>query len=792
MRIYINSAGQLAMNNMITLDEFLDCANSDALRRDIRSNPEQYRAVTSDKGRSLKVIAGPGSGKTTVLVLRILKLIYVDDVQPSSIFATTFTKKAAEEITSRIEGWGETIRRETRKLQLSDDIRTKIDDLNFSKVVCGTLDSIAEQALVDNREPAEAPPVVIDESVSLALMNRFGYMGSKVYQVRSVFDAEMRALYGEKVKYSDRDNRLLDINSRLTENMVSLDSLSGYPCILKCLREYNKKLNDDNLVDYPMLERKYLDFIKKDQGYSDQFGYVFVDEYQDTNILQEAIYKRLIGAAIEHSGSCMIVGDDDQSIYRFRGSRVYLFRDLEVRMKDAGVVFDTVELSDNYRSTPNIVDFFNGFISLDDGLQDVRLKKPRMVNMRKDCENFPILGMFRDDPASLANDLSDFIYSVLKGEGYTFKDDEGKIWTIKGNGEAADIVLLMNSPAEYSVNKKQRLPYYLKKNLENKGIITYNPRGQKFQETAGVALICGLTLLCIDPGNHITTGNDDDCAWVPSDVYSTIAGWRMKAEDYIRQCEIEVGGVTLKEFVSCWQSLKPLNGNGWKDDVSIIDLMKNLMAWIPSMNKSLDGLVYQQAVTSAADKSVFVNNYDRKIVYEKVGGKYVPNFYSIKRAIQDIFVPIASGSVKIDEELMGDEPYNRINIMSIHQAKGLEFPITIVDVASDFKINAPKQLKKRYPSPGDHDETSSVEDLISKLSPANSLGRSQVDRCFDDLYRKYYVAFSRAQDVLLLVGLRRSIYENKGKAIPNVGTGWNRDNVWVWGSGLKNLNIKLI
>ena len=94
---------------MISYDKFEDIVVN-TLKRDISSNQDQKKAILSDSDQSLFIVAGPGSGKTTVMVLKILKYIFVDGIDPSEILATTFTKKAAEELYSRILGWGDEIK----------------------------------------------------------------------------------------------------------------------------------------------------------------------------------------------------------------------------------------------------------------------------------------------------------------------------------------------------------------------------------------------------------------------------------------------------------------------------------------------------------------------------------------------------------------------------------------------------------------------------------------------------------------------------------------------------------
>ena len=144
-------------------------------------------------------------------------------------------------------------------------------------------------------------------------------------------------------------------------------------------------------------------------------------------------------------------------------------------------------------------------------------------------------------------------------------------------------------------------------------------------------------------------------------------------------------------------------------------------------------------------------------------------------------MPIASGGVQIDENYFEVIPANRFNIMSIHQAKGLEFPLVIVDVGSRFKKNLPKDANLRFPK--NVDSSSIIQDRIKKYSSLSNRNRDSKDMAFDDLTRLYFVAFSRAKDVLLLVGLNPNIdgykQNDKQMKIPNVALGWNRDEEFI-------------
>lgn len=147
---------------MIQLNDF-ESVVTDKLRRDISKskNIEQNKAICAYPSESLFIVAGPGSGKTTVIVLKILKLIFVDDVEPSNILAITFTKKAASELRSRILGWGDELKKSLRYNPSYKSVYCQLDKLDFNSIITGTLDSMSEDFLSENRTPGNPSPVVI-------------------------------------------------------------------------------------------------------------------------------------------------------------------------------------------------------------------------------------------------------------------------------------------------------------------------------------------------------------------------------------------------------------------------------------------------------------------------------------------------------------------------------------------------------------------------------------------------------------------------------------------------------
>ena len=154
---------------MISYEEFEDIVVN-ILKRDISSNKDQKNAILSPSNKSLFIVAGPGSGKTTVMVLKILKYIFVDDIEPNAILATTYTRKAAEELYSRVLGWGDEIKNHLMDNTDDFDRIMKVNRIDFNLIKIGTIDSIAEELLRDYKKPGENQAIVIEEFVAKSAM----------------------------------------------------------------------------------------------------------------------------------------------------------------------------------------------------------------------------------------------------------------------------------------------------------------------------------------------------------------------------------------------------------------------------------------------------------------------------------------------------------------------------------------------------------------------------------------------------------------------------------------------
>lgn len=749
---------------------------------------EQERVVQKTAAMGLLVVAGPGSGKTTSLTLRILKLVLVDGVPPKAILATTFTVKAAQELRSRILGWGfKLIDFLLADPGTSQKQREFLQSIDINQVWTGTIDSLCEQLLRDFRAPGTQPPVLADEFVAKTLLLREGLFNGRRDQDTDL-DAWLLNIYsdsgnrfgyhvGAKVRLLQTvwDRRFHDqVDWKAFLGSGTKDEKTAKRVLGDLLKDYEQTLADRGMVDFSSLENEVLKRLRAGQldEFLEDLQVVLVDEYQDSNLLQEQIYFELAAAC---KGALCVVGDDDQSLYRFRGATVDLFRDFESRyLARFGRAPDKEFLSTNYRSTKSIIEFVDDYSKFDTGYQAVRIVgKPKLGHGPKADTGMPVLGMFRDTLDELSEDLARFIYDVFRGKGFDVPG-YGRIGRDKKSGDVGDCALLCSSPAEYSAGGNPRLPHMIREECAHYGnpIHVFNPRGEDLAGIELVGIFGGLLLECLDPGGAIQGATSG----VSQGEINTFDEWRRLAIDFVGSPKVPAG---LEDYAVGWVDRDPKRkGYEWPRSVSVIDLIYGLVHFFPELHDDPEGQIYLEVFTRQLGACEQVGKFKGRMVHDPAN----PGLgeASVKELLRDFLAPIASGTISVDEELIEAFPRDRLSILSIHQSKGLEFPLTIVDVGSDFKSNHRAHRFKRHPESAGAPQR--LEDLMRQASPLGTSARPQLDRAFDDLFRQFFVAFSRAEDVLLLVGVRPTF---PGGRVLNVATGWDRLGVCHWAG--KNL-----
>ena len=706
---------------MISYEEFEDIVVN-ILKRDISSNHDQQEAILSKANEGLFIVAGPGSGKTTVIVLKILKYIFVDDIKPNEILATTFTKKAADELYSRILGWGDEIKNYLIDNAGDDfDLLIAINRIDFNQLTIGTTDSIAQELLRVHKEPGTNQEVVIEEFVAKFAMVKIllkdnRYLDENLQGYLKSFTTK------DKLKEASQMSEiLLQFKNRMYFDQIDFDEFyanvgegGGARIALDCIKEYEEELKSRNIIDFTMLESKFLDSLRsgKMDIFLDDLKIILIDEYQDTNLIQEEIYFTMAQSAIANGGSISVVGDDDQSLYRFRGATVDLFTNFKSRVREKlGIDVREINLRTNYRSSRNIINHCNQFVELDGEYQHARVEdKPKIIAPDLEKYNMPILGLFRNNLQMLSKDLAKLVSDLINNGETTLKvnrviDDEYfkrlercrtpeelkqlkkdsaekardidniSIKLDEEEGSASDMALLTFSPKEMK-SGNHTLNGHLRNQLKRlrKPIEVFNPRGRDLQEIKEVAIFCGLMLECIDPESKIQNSDKQ----IPNLGKRNMQRWRYEAREYIKLNPEPHNPFDLNTFIIDWQRRNPRGYEKWPNRANLMELAYKLVTWLDFLQEDAEGVVYLEAITQSITQTGFFNKYSANIMFTSPEEEKA----SILEAIWNIFLPIATGDVAIDEALLETLPSNRLNIMSIHQSKGLEFPMVIVDVGS--------------------------------------------------------------------------------------------------------------
>ena len=787
---------------MISADQFLELAASHQdIRRDLRveENAAQLRAVMHASPEILQLVAGPGSGKTTVLVLRALKAVFVDDVLPENILITTFTRKAARELRTRWLDWG---------TALYDALKAhhNLDHIDLNRCMIDTLDSVAEQVLTDFRPAGTVAPMVAEGAASNLILKRSSFQAiynqpnqaalDDYFSTQSL-DQEPPRNRGEALKAAKR------VIERLIQDRVNLASYAqagaGQALMVQMLDGYRTHALDSAVYDFPILEEQFL--ARLENGSLDEWAQalelVLIDEYQDTNPLQESIY---IAIARRANPAITIVGDDDQSMYRFRGGSVELFTQFAARWQAATAKATLrVDMTRNFRSGPEIVAFYNRHITGDPHFIAGRIvpAKPLVVESKPSLD-MPVLGMFRAGPDVLARDLAAFFNTLRTRRRVSV--GEGRDITLGKGGALGDAVFLSHSVEEvvydrYNGAPKPKFARMFRDELRRHRIEVFNPRGQALRNIQEVGQLLGLLLMAVDPDGTLT----------PT-VYPTreqayfLALWRSLALDFIATGPKPTGRRGLEGFIEEWQDVS--RGQAKRDfprDWPVLELIFKLLTWFPRFQADAECQVWLEAITRVVAGAGTVSPYGMQLIQNflrkdgtvahqvrtRPGGTVANDVEESRKSfIRDAMLAIAGNEIDVDEDIMPSVPRDRLQFMTIHQAKGLEFPLVVVDVGSAFKSDHHTQRFLRFPD-GISNVVTAEDDVEPHLPSPLRVGRSPRDRTFDDLARLYYVAFSRPQSALLLVGCENCLRYGTGadfskSVIPHIALGWQRSRDWPW------------
>jgi len=286
-------------------------------------NPEQLAAVTLPRQHAL-ILAGAGSGKTRVLTTRIAWLIANNQMTPQQVLAVTFTNKAAKEMLARL---------------------TAMLPINARGMWIGTFHGLCNRLLRAHHRDAGLPQLfqILDSADQLSAIKRL-----------------LKSLNVDDEKYPPRELQHF-INGQKEQGLrpPAVEAWDGYTKKrIELYEAYEAQCNKEGVVDFAELMLRCYELLARNEAlrrhYQERFRHILVDEFQDTNVLQYKWLKLLAG----EEGCLFCVGDDDQSIYAFRGAEVGNMRDFEREFK----VKNVIRLEQNYRSQGNILDAANAII----------------------------------------------------------------------------------------------------------------------------------------------------------------------------------------------------------------------------------------------------------------------------------------------------------------------------------------------------------------------------------------------------------------------------------------------
>ncbi len=748
-------------------------------------NDAQREAILHVDG-PLYLTAGPGSGKTRVLLWRTLNLIVYHGVAPEKIFLSTFTEKAAKQLTDGLRSLLGLVTNHTGQ------------SFDLSGMYVGTVHSLCHRLLSDRRRffadrHRPRPPALLDDLGQYFHFYHFWeqivtYAGllpdDAAEQINLIFGSHAsisrhRAIEHLRRAFNRFSEELVDpavLRGRLEELFWSNFASGDVALLLWLYDGYRQTLQDNQVTDFALLQQEAYRVLKNFPDSGEVFEHVIVDEYQDTNTIQERIFFKL---ATGTKNLC-VVGDDDQALYRFRGATVENFVQFPQRcqayleMKPRQIALDI-----NYRSRSHIVGFYNRFMEQinwrgDDGAVAYRVDKS--IRAHRSDPLPAVVVSTPTHPDDACAEIAAFVRRLL---------DEGKV------ENPNQIAFLYPSLKSTQVGR-------MRDALEAQGLQVYAPRAGRFLEVDEALDVFGVYSLIFGKPGMQGMGRDvnDFRDWL-----NTIEarGETLRHRDPRLAQFINDRQVELQQALDDYDILmRVVERHRWSlQQPYDLHAMKRALYTAPGLSdtgRKLIGSAYFDRVVQKRireGRPLSLNYVIRRatsldwnfldLFYRLMGFEHfkamldqaehngdegpVANLGLITQYLQrftDERVSIITANLLEDNKLAGiffnsflfalfrlgesewenpEDPFprGRIPFLTIHQAKGLEFPVVVL--GNLYKKNS---NKKKAPQ---------IEELVRPM-----LSRPEgepLERMTEfDIARMFYVALSRAQNLLVLAHFR--------------------------------------
>lgn len=652
----------------------------------ITPNASQLEAINSIDG-PLLISAGPGTGKTATLVNRYANMVNNYGINPENILMATFTEKAAKEIVTRISA--------------------VIPDFDLNDVYIGTFHSICLRIVRDNI--AFVPglkknfTLMDDFDQKYFLYQKLTYDFSKLPNF-SYLDFGNRGIW-------DKASILADWLNGLAEEQIDVHELlcsknPQFVALGEAKQLYDQLLERTNRLDFATIQATAYKLLCDNenilQKYQELFKYMMIDEYQDTNSIQEKIIFLL-----SKTLNICVVGDDDQSMYRFRGATIKNILGFQEKFEEGKC--KEVKLTTNYRSEPEIIELYNKWMT--DYSEDFfswngyRIEKkivPSEGKIRKTATP-PVLSISGDSVDDWCENIYCFLTN-MRENGYIDNYNQ--------------VAFLFRSVTN---DKAKHLANY----LEEHGVPVYSPRSKMFFDREEIKACIGIILhLFSDFEEELL---EDDSPWFEDMV------------NYYNECldvayELMDEDSALEEWVSYrMKELDDLKGN---TDYAFTRLLYQMFTF-DYFKKIIDtdlasGVADQRAIRNLAIMTNILSKFESIERVEVISSE--KKIRILQKLFRTYFRFLMKGGMEEYQDESEYAPSGCVSFMTVHQSKGMEFPIVIVD--------------SLYDSPRKENE-SILNEVYDAFSDRNNF-EPEEDIKFYDFWRRYYVAFSRAESLLVL------------------------------------------